>query len=57
MAGWLTKAEFRAQARRLPKGTAVWQYPRTQTDNRAVPISQLRPVSELARLVKAGMGK
>ena len=50
LAGWLTKAEFRARGRRLPAGAAVWQYPRTQTDNRAVPVTQLRPVSELAAL-------
>jgi hypothetical protein len=50
VAGWLTKAEMRARGRRLPAGAAVWQYPRTQTDNRAVPVAQLRPVSELAGL-------
>jgi len=48
IAGWLTKAEMRAKGRRLPAGTTVWQYPRTQTDNRAVPVTALRPVSELA---------
>lgn len=50
LAGWLTKAEFRARGRRLPAGAAVWQYPRTQTNNHAVPVTQLRPVSELAAL-------
>ncbi len=57
IAGWLTKAEFREQARRLPRGAAVWQYPKTQTDNRAVRVSQLRPVSELADIVRAGVKK
>jgi len=52
LAGWLSKADFRAASRRLPKGAAVLQYPRTQTDNRAVPVSKLRPVTELADLVK-----
>lgn len=52
LAGWLPKADFRALSRRLPSGSAVLQYPRTQTTNRAVPVTQLRPVEELAALVK-----
>jgi len=52
LAGWLTKAEFRARGRRLPAGASVKQYPRTQTANRAVLVKDLRPIEELARLVK-----
>src|SRR5258706_9977586 len=52
LAGWLPKADFRALSRRLPRGSAVLQYPRTQTANRAVPVTGLRPVAELAGLVK-----
>jgi hypothetical protein len=52
LAGWLTKAELRARGRKLPAGTAVWQYPRTQTDNFAVPVRELRPISELAERAK-----
>jgi hypothetical protein len=52
LAGWITKAEFRARSQKLPKGSLVKQYPRTQTDNRALPIKELRPIEELARLVK-----
>ena len=52
MAGWLPKAEFRSLSRRLPAGSAVLQYPRTQTNNRAVPVPQLRPVDELADKVR-----
>lgn len=53
LAGWLTKAEFRARGRRLPAGSAVLQYPRgTQTDNRAVPVRALRDVRELAALIR-----
>ncbi len=52
MTGWLTKAEFRARGRRLPAGASVKQYPRTQTANRAVLVKDLRPIEELARLVK-----
>jgi len=52
LAGWMTKAEFRARSQKLPKGSLVKQYPRTQTDNRALPIKELRPIGELASLVK-----
>jgi hypothetical protein len=52
LAGWLPKADFRALSRRLPKGSTVLQYPRTQTDNRAVPVGKLRAVEELAELVR-----
>jgi hypothetical protein len=52
LGGWLPKADFRALSRRLPRGSTVLQYPRTQTDNRAVPVTQLRPVEELAEMVK-----
>jgi hypothetical protein len=54
LAGWLPKAEFGALSRRLPAGSAVLQYPRTQTANRAVPVTALRSVSELAELVRRG---
>jgi hypothetical protein len=52
LAGWLPKADFRSLSRRLPAGSTVLQYPRTQTDNRAVPVTMLRPVSELAEMVR-----
>ncbi len=52
IAGWLTKAEFRALSRLLPAGAAVKQYRQTQVDNRAAPVSALRPLADLMRLVK-----
>jgi hypothetical protein len=53
LAGWLTKAEFRGRGRKLPARTPVRQYPRgTQTENRAVPVGQLRDVRELAELIR-----
>ncbi|MGH2522495.1 MAG: hypothetical protein ACRDH2_08320 [Anaerolineales bacterium] len=52
LAGWLSKAEFRARSRKLPAGSPVKQYVRTQTDNRALPVRDLRPIAELAALVK-----
>lgn len=53
LAGWLTKAEFRALGRKLPSGSPVRQYPRgTQTDNRAVSVRALRDVRELAEIIR-----
>ena len=52
IAGWLTKADFRARSRKLPQGAAGKLYPHTQTDNRAVAVQDLRPIDELVRLVK-----
>ncbi len=52
VAGWLSKAEFRALSHVLPAGAAVKQYSRTQVDNRAVPVSALRPAAELAQLIR-----
>ena len=48
----MTKGEFRKHSQRLPAGSPVWQYPRTQTDNRALLIRDLRPIDELVALVK-----
>jgi hypothetical protein len=52
IAGWQTKGDFRARSRKLSKGSSVKQYPRTQTDNRAVYVRDLRPIDELVTLVK-----
>jgi hypothetical protein len=58
IAGWLTKAELRARGRRLPAGTLLKQYRQTQVDNHAAPVSDLRPVAELADLIrKSDWGK
>jgi hypothetical protein len=56
LAGWLTKGELRQKGRRLLAGASVWQYARTQTDNRAAPVTALRPVAELAELARRAAG-
>ena len=38
--------------RKLPAGSHVKQYNRTQTDNRAVPARDLHPLAELADLIR-----
>jgi len=47
LAGYMTRGEFRRQARHIPGGSRVFQYPRTRTDNMAVPVSNLYPLSDL----------
>ena len=47
LAGYMTRGEFRRQARRIPVGSRVFQYSRTRTDNMAVPVSSLHPLSDL----------
>lgn len=50
--GWMTKGDFRSHSRRLPAGSPVKQYPRTQTTNYALPVRHLRPIAELAERVR-----
>ena len=53
LAGYLTRGEFRRRARRVPPGTAVLQYPRTCVENMAVPLSDLRPITDLVARAKS----
>lgn len=53
LAGWLTRREFETHSRLLPAQSAVWQYPRTRTLNRAMPVSNLWPLDDLAALLRA----
>jgi len=47
LAGYITRGEFRRRARRIPTGSQVFQYARTQTDNMFVPVADLHPLSDL----------
>ena len=53
LAGYLTREEFNRRASYLQAGARVFQYDRTRTKNLAVPISELKPLSELFGHVKA----
>jgi hypothetical protein len=44
LAGYLPAGEFRRRAHRLQPGTSVLQYPRTRTENMALPLQELRPL-------------
>lgn len=52
LAGWLTRAEFNRRARPIREGARVFQYDRTRIKNLAVPVPDLKPVSELFERVK-----
>lgn len=47
IAGYMTRGEFRRKAIRIPKGSAVGQYPRTQIENMGMPIRDLYPMPDL----------
>jgi hypothetical protein len=57
IAGWLTKGDFRSHSRRLPAGSRVKQYARTQTNNYALEVRHLRPILDLAARVKEFAGR
>jgi hypothetical protein len=52
LAGWLTRENFNQTAKPIREGTRVFQYDRTRTKNLAVPVHDLKPVSELLERVK-----
>ena len=52
LAGYLTREEFNRHAKPIQAGARVFQYDRTRTKNLAVPVSDLKPISELFERVK-----
>ena len=52
LAGWIAREEFRRRAGLIHQGSRVFQYDQTRTKNLAVPISDLRPMSELFERVR-----
>jgi hypothetical protein len=52
LAGYLTREEFSRRASPLQAGARVFQYKQTRTKNLAVPVSDLRPLSDLFQRVK-----
>lgn len=47
LAGYITVGEFRKKAERLPAGSPSFPYPKTRTENMAIPIKSLYPLGEL----------
>ena len=54
LAGWITREEFRRRASLIHEGSRVFQYDQTRTKNLAVPVSDLRPMSELFERIRGG---
>ena len=52
LTGYLTRDEFNRRASYLQAGKRVFQYDKTRTKNLAVPISELKSLSELFRHVR-----
>ena len=52
LAGYITREEFSRRASFVPAGSRVFPYNQTQVKNLAVPLSELRPLSELLERVK-----
>jgi tRNA(Ile2) C34 agmatinyltransferase TiaS len=57
LAGYISRADFRQAASLIQPGTRVFQYNRTKTKNLAVPVSELKPLSQLFERVKEWEGK
>jgi hypothetical protein len=53
LAGYLPYEEFSRQASFLPTGSRVFQYDPTSVKNLAVPVSDLKPIAELLKRVRA----
>jgi hypothetical protein len=52
LAGWISREEFRRRASLIHEGSRVFQYNLTRTKNLAVPVSELKPLSELFERVR-----
>jgi len=52
LAGYLSREEFNRRAAPIREGARVFQYEKTRTKNLAVPVSDLKPISELFERVK-----
>ena len=53
LAGYLTREEFNRRASFIQAGARVFQYDKTRTKSLAVPVSDLKPLSDLFERVKA----
>ena len=53
LAGYLTRGEFNQRATPIQAGARVFQYERTRTKNLAVPVFDLKPLSDLFERVRS----
>jgi hypothetical protein len=54
LAGYMAREEFGRHASFIQPGARVFQYDQTHVKNLAVPMSELKPLSELFEHVKNG---
>jgi len=52
LVGWLARMEFNHRAKPIQEGARVFQYERTRTKNLAVPVNELKPMSDLLDRVR-----
>jgi len=52
LAGYLTREEFNRRAKPIQAGARVFQYDKTRTKNLGVPVSDLKPLSDLFERVR-----
>ena len=52
LAGWLMREEFNQRTPPIQEGARVFQYDKTRTKNLAVPVQELRSVSDLLEHVR-----
>jgi hypothetical protein len=52
LTGYISRADFRRAASLIQPGARVFQYDRTRTKNLAVPVSELKPLSQLFERVR-----
>ena len=57
LGGYITRGEFRQKAHHLPAGSHTFQYPRTRTENLALPFHQLHPLIELFSKAQKWQGR
>ncbi|HET9906080.1 MAG TPA: hypothetical protein VFQ23_05555, partial [Anaerolineales bacterium] len=53
LTGYLTREAFNRRASHIQAGARVFQYDKTRTKSLAVPVSDLKPLSELVERLKA----
>ncbi len=52
LAGWISREDFHRRAHLIHEGSRVFQYNLTRTKNLAVPVSNLKPLSDLFERVR-----
>jgi hypothetical protein len=57
LTGWISRSDYRQRASLIPEGSHVYQFDHTHAKNLAVPVSDLKPLSDLFERVRAWKGR